>query len=95
MSWFKKKSKISKQSQMSMPEEIADTHAHRSPIRYRATFPIDVWVEDKGDIEVGREEAYGILTKSLDDGLGKNAVNGSNYDLYLSDLKTDSEVFGL
>ena len=86
MNWFKRKSQ-------KLIDELFDRESPRRNVRYRATFPIDVWVEDTGDIEEGREQAYEILKSSLDYGLERNSQYGYNYDLYLSDLKTDSEVF--
>ena len=56
-------------------------------IRYTATFPIDVWVEDTGDEDRNTEQAYNILSEGLTKGLNETAFHGFKFDLHLSDPK--------
>jgi hypothetical protein len=61
------------------PEEEPMTTAPKQ-IRYRATFPIDVWIDDTGDEEQNTNTAYEMITEGLQRG------ELPNYQLYASDI---------
>lgn len=63
-------------------------------VRFRSTFPIDVFIESSGNLDADKDKAYDIIVRSLDAGFsqtyGEHA--GYNYNISPSDIKTDSEV---
>jgi hypothetical protein len=62
-------------------------------IRYTASVPIDVWVQDTGDENKNQEEAYNIINEGITQGLNNTAQNGFKIQLYLSDPKRYDKVF--
>jgi len=52
----------------------------KKEIRYRATFPLDVWIEDTGNEEQNINEVYEMIT----DGLNSGGL--PNHLLQLSDI---------
>lgn len=67
--------KIIKKSQM----EFSQPSIRK--IRYRATFPIDVWIDDLGDEDRNKEEVYRIISEGLRKGnLSDNFLNLSDIE---------------
>jgi len=73
--WFKKSGKIKK---------IA---LNPGQARYRATFPVDVFIDSTGDPEADKETVYNILLNALN-----SSPNIQSDHLYLSDIKLYSDV---
>lgn len=74
-SWFKKI------SQPVMPQNEGNGIPSQNNIRYRATFPIDVWIEDTGD----EEQNINIVYKMINDCLNNGGL--SNHQLHPSDIE--------
>ena len=54
---------------MGLEEDLEEESAPpKKEIRYRATFPLDVWIEDTGNEEQNINEAYEMITDGLSSG---------------------------
>ena len=76
--WYKKSQVTEDPLNGDLNDSFFDAPAQE--VRYRATFPIDVFIEDTGDENRNKEEVYEIIKEGLEMG------NLPNHRLYPNDI---------